>query len=250
MVNVSSNMPTPPAADPLSPFRSGLIERVRWLRREGRLALAVQAEIGNWISIVGERLNAPKLVFNNWAFAMYHRGALETAPFVIEKVISLYPNLKSAVDLGSGTGVYMHELHRHGLEVVGYEYIPHARRLTKRRYGFDIKPFDINDFKGVDKRYDLSLCIEVAQYFTPGQADVLIRHMVKAAPLILFSSARPNQEAYGTVNKQPREWWVERFGRQGAHLNVDATEKLENHLNANLRRLRFLAGNMGIYDVR
>lgn len=226
----------------------GLVPRLVRLLREGRLGLAVKGEIGSWISALGEQVGSDRLIFNRLIYSSFHRGALETAPAAVEGLLALYPTLRSAVDLGCGTGVYLNELRRRGLDTVGYEYSAHARNAARRLYAVEARPFDLRDFAGVDRGYDICLCIEVAHYLPPAMGDLLVEHCARAAPRVMFSSAHPGQGGYGHVNAQWRDCWVARFEAQGCRLNEPATARLEAHLRGCLARGLWLADNICLLE--
>ncbi|MCC6682539.1 MAG: class I SAM-dependent methyltransferase [Phycisphaeraceae bacterium] len=218
------------------------------LRREGRLGLAVRGQIGNLVSAVGERVGSQPLIFNRLTFSMFHRGALETAPAAVEGLLALYPQLRTAVDLGCGTGVYLHQLQNRSLEVFGYEHSAHARAAARRLYGLPVQPFDLNDFPGVERACDLCLCIEVAHYLPPALGDRLVQHCARCAPLVMFSSAQPGQHGYGHINAQPPQYWINRFHQLGFCLHESRTDQLRQFIRQNIRRGFWLANNLCLLE--
>ncbi len=228
--------------------RSNLWDKLIRLRREGRLRLALEGEVGNWLSALGERLGWQNLVFNRFTFSMYHRGALDTAPSAVTCLLSLYPALRIVVDLGCGTGVYLHEFEVRGVETIGYEHSARARRQAERLYGLKVRPFDVQEFKGVGRLADACLCIEVAHYLPPSLANLLVQHCARSAPLVIFSAAQPGQGGYGHVNAQPREYWIERFAALGYRLNVSTSSRLQDHLRTHLKRGFWLAANVCLFE--
>jgi len=236
------------AAQPTSIPAAKPWKKLRDLYRSGRLRMAVEGQVGNWIAAVGERLGSEKLMFNSFMFSGFHRGALETAPAATASLLSMYPELRTAVDLGCGTGVYMHELASRGVDVIGFEYSARARQVAAQLYGVKVLPFDLHDFAGPGRISDLCVCIEIAHYLPPALGDALVGHCARGAPLVMFSAAHPGQHGYGHINAQPRSYWIERFKRQGLRFNQAATQRLERELRSRLQRGFWLADNVCLFD--
>jgi 2-polyprenyl-3-methyl-5-hydroxy-6-metoxy-1,4-benzoquinol methylase len=58
------------------------------------------------------------------------------------------------------------------------------------------QPFDIPG------RYDLVICLEVAEHLSPESGRYLVRALSQAAPLVFFSAAVPGQGGSYHVNEQ------------------------------------------------
>ena len=224
-----------------------VIEKVRRLQRAGTLGLAVKGEIGDWISTLGERLGSDRLVYNAWTYAGFHRAALEAAPTMVAGILELWPEIRSAVDLGCGTGVYVRELRARGVDVRGYEYDAKARRIAREKLDIEIAPFDLRAFVGTGRRTDLAMSLEVAEHLPPELGDRLVAACCSSAPRVVFSAAHPGQRGQGHINLQPREYWIERFRRHDFVFDTRKTEALQAYLRARLVRGFWLAENVGAY---
>lgn len=55
----------------------------------------------------------------------------------------------------------------------------------------------------VEDRFDLALCMEVAEHLPPESATPLVAELVRLAPLVLFSAAIPDQGA--RTRRGPRQ---------------------------------------------
>lgn len=225
-----------------------LIGRINRLRRAGTLGLAIKGEIGDWVARLGGRLGSESITYNPWTFAVFHRAALETAPTVIGGILELYPQLRTAVDIGSGTGVYVHQLRQRGLEADGFEYFPRARRIARDLMGVETHPFDLETLT-LQRRYDLALCLEVAEHVPPALGERLVDLCAAAAPVVVFSAAHPGQPGQGHIHLQPKTYWIDRFRERGLSEQPDKTGWLERYLRANLERGFWLADNIGVYEA-
>ena len=222
--------------------------KIAALHRSGLLRLAIEGEIGNWIATVGQSIRSERLMFNRFMFSGFHRGALETAPAAVEALLRTCPDVRSVIDYGCGTGVYLHELAKRGIRVKGYEYSARARAVARDRYGIHVAPFDLNDFAGDPGQYDLSLCIEVAHYLPPALGDRLVERCATNVRRVMFSAAHHGQHGFGHINAQPREYWIERFKAHGFRLDAGTTEGLVAHLRKTLTRGFWLADNVFLME--
>jgi SAM-dependent methyltransferase len=216
------------------------------LHAEGELRFAVAGTLGNWIAAFGERIGVPALAFNRLRFADWHHRSLETAPVAVEGLLALYPTMRTAIDLGCGTGVYVNEMRQRGLRAVGYERSRHARRRAKRAFALDLRPFDISRFDAGGMTYDICLCLEVAHYLTPSMAERLVLHCAQTAARVAFSS--PRKCKAGAISN--REHWIERFAAHRMRFCAAETAILERQLRAHLTRNLWLAENISLFIRR
>ena len=224
-----------------------MLTKVVRLYRAGTLGLAVKGEVGDWVSRLGSRLGAEPLVYNAWTYAGFHRAALETAPAMVEGILAQFPDIRSAVDFGCGTGVYVHELRGRGVDAVGFEYGARARRIARERLGVEIQPFDLREFAGTDRGFDLALSLEVAEHLPPELGERLVDTVCAAGPLVVFSAAHPGQSGQGHIHVQPKSYWIERFAERGFRHDDETTRALEAFLRGRLVRGFWLADNVGVY---
>jgi SAM-dependent methyltransferase len=226
---------------------AGLLQRVRRVHGEGTFWLAIQGEIGAWIAKLGEQLGSERIIYNPWTFAIFHRAALDIAPTLVEAVRTHFPEARSVVDFGCGTGVYVNSFRRSGLDAVGFEYSDTARRWARERSGVEIQPFDLRSFPGAGRTFDLALSLEVAEHLEPQLALRLVDICCAHAPTVIFSAARPGQRGQGHINLQPKSYWIERFAERRYRLDHVRTRALQDHLRARLARGFWVADNLGTY---
>jgi hypothetical protein len=72
---------------------------------------------------------------------------------------------------------------------------------------------DLRQSVALDERFDLAICIEVAEHLPAQSALPLVRSLTEAAPVVLFSAALPDQGGHGHLNEQPRPYWNALFER-------------------------------------
>lgn len=67
----------------------------------------------------------------------------------------------------------------------------------------------------IQRRFDLVICLEVAEHLPPDLADTFISSLTKLGDYILFSAAIPLQPGTNHINTQFPHYWVELFDRNG-----------------------------------
>lgn len=60
-------------------------------------------------------------------------------------------------------------------------------------------------------RFDLAVCLEVAEHMDEASGERLLDNLVKASDVVLFSAAIPLQGGTGHINEQWQSYWVKRF---------------------------------------
>lgn len=118
---------------------------------------------------------------------------------------------KSIIDVGCATGDLVAEFVIQGVQAFGIEgstaCLQHLECSASRLFLFDIRyPLP----KGIG-RYDLALCLEVAEHIEPEYAHQLIQNLGLLSGRILISAAPPGQGGHYHVNCRPPEYWVELF---------------------------------------
>lgn len=127
------------------------------------------------------------------------------------------------IDVGCGPGIYVKALQEAGINAEGVDIDP-ASPCTK----IDIfsEEFRVNFFG----KYDLALCLEVAEHLPERWADSLVDVLTNLAPMVLFSAAIPGQGGHGHINCQYKSYWLNKFGEKNYVVDTDATEKLLNFM--------------------
>lgn len=69
----------------------------------------------------------------------------------------------------------------------------------------------------IDKRFDLAMCLEVAEHLPENGARDFISRLTGLAPIVLFSAAIPHQGGEHHVNEQWPDYWAGHFEALGYH---------------------------------
>jgi SAM-dependent methyltransferase len=135
------------------------------------------------------------------------------APMYSRLADSIYERLhpKSAVDVGCGTGFILARLAERGVEVRGIEGSRHAieasplaDRIVRANLEREVPNLG---------RFDLAVCIEVAEHLPRRVAPALVEGLAAMSDRVLFTAARPGQGGTHHVNEQLPEFWLDLFAR-------------------------------------
>jgi SAM-dependent methyltransferase len=125
-----------------------------------------------------------------------------SAAFVVPALCNLFPWVRSVVDVGCGTGTWLHEFELHGVpKLLGLE----SGDIPARLLQIEPSQFRIADFGEswvIEDRFDLALSLEIAQQLPPGSVENFIGQLARLSDVIVFSPA------VHAVNEQLR--WDER----------------------------------------
>lgn len=144
----------------------------------------------------------------------YVDGALRSAQVVLPSVLRLIP-AKSVVDFGCGLGSWLKACLENGVETIqglDGDHVNHAKLLIGRE---QFQTVDLEHRIRLDQRFDLALCLEVAEHLPTRSAPVLVESLSAAAPVVLFSAAIPGQGGRSHVNEQWPPYWERLFAEQG-----------------------------------
>ena len=76
-------------------------------------------------------------------------------------------------------------------------------------------PHDLGTPLILGERFDMALCLEVAEHLDPKAGRVLVDTLCRHSDIIVFSAAVPEQGGVGHVNEQWPSYWAKLFARHG-----------------------------------
>ena len=128
-------------------------------------------------------------------------------------IAAVQPN--TVIDVGCGVGTWLAVLAENGVaDVWGIDgdYVDRALlQIPEERF----LPHDLTKRVHLERRFDLVLCLEVAEHLPADSAPTLIDSLVGLGPVILFSAAIPYQGGTHHVNEQWPEYWARHFAARG-----------------------------------
>jgi 2-polyprenyl-3-methyl-5-hydroxy-6-metoxy-1,4-benzoquinol methylase len=137
---------------------------------------------------------------------------------------------KSVIDIGCGCGIYLKYFAERGVEIIGYDGSPAA--LKESLVGDKIKIFDLARPLRLEKKFDLALCLEVAEHLEEKDADTLVETLINLSNTIIFTAAVPGQgpRSIGHINEQWPEYWIAKFVSKGFTFQEKLTARLKEKL--------------------
>lgn len=132
-----------------------------------------------------------------------------------EIVPAVYNLIKpvSVVDVGCGIGTFLYCFKEMGVkEVLGIEGTwVNEEQVKKYLAENEFIKHDLDKEIPEVRKFDLAICLEVAEHLKESSADILIDSLCKLSNVILFSAAIPGQRGQGHINEQWPSYWAEKF---------------------------------------
>ena len=152
--------------------------------------------------------------FDTVDFEEWLAGSTESAAVVVPLLVQAFEPA-SVVDVGCGLGQWLAVLKEHGVEDVrGYDgpWIDRSHLLVAPP---EFVAADLNEPLAAERRFDLALCLEVAQILHPESAAPLVAALTGLADVVVFSAAIPGQGGILHENEQWPQYWAELFAERG-----------------------------------
>jgi len=208
----------------------------------------VLSKIWNVPSRFGEVLGWNWLIYNPGVFFEFAMVAKRNAPIFGKAVSIVFKEAKTFNDIGCGTGQFVKAINGFGSKCQGYEHSLTAR-LFGRLIGLKIQTFDLTrklPILGLAKA-DISYSLEVGEHIPSFMSADLVKTMVDAGSVVIFSAAQPGQLGHGHINCQTKIWWAEEFQKQGYIVDRILTDRFVGKLAENAKISAFLVDNIQIF---
>lgn len=159
-------------------------------------------------------------------FAALKKGSIpnsRSSAKVIVPILFEAVRPQSIIDIGCGLGVWLNEFRRCGVKTIqgvdgkwGIEGWERDLLIPKE----NIEIFDFEDKKGnlkciQNQKYDMAICLEMAEHVSKERADFVIKTLTDAADVIYFSGATPHSGGMHHVNEQWQNYWIQKFSKRG-----------------------------------
>lgn len=136
-------------------------------------------------------------------------SAAVVVPLVLSKMKLKAGTALNVIDVGCGEGWWAQAFADLGHEVIGMD----GGYITSSPLNERFLPHNINHPlpEHLAGRFDLAVCLEVAEHLSESRAASFVAELCQLAPVVLFSAAIPGQGGTGHVNEQWPGYWQEHF---------------------------------------
>ena len=119
-------------------------------------------------------------------------------------------DFSTVVDFGCGTGTWLKVCQEIGCKnTLGLDDYAEETLLEIPKENFLRK--NIGESIELKKKYDLAISLEAAEHIGKDFSENIVKNLVHASDVILFSAALPGQGGTNHVNEQPPNFWAEKF---------------------------------------
>jgi SAM-dependent methyltransferase len=146
-------------------------------------------------------------------FADQQDGSYRSAKTILPIIFNLI-SPKAVIDVGCGVGPWLAASKELGaVDILGIDGYGDNGILMVPSHCF--RRADLTKPLEVGRRFDLAICVEVAEHLPDSAAPVLIQSLTSLAPVVLFSAAIPEQGGEAHINEQWPLYWETLFRTWG-----------------------------------
>lgn len=179
-------------SSPLNPYYDAAVKELDKLRKMSKDEMRRYIDTWSW-----------RHPYTNEYYQRIVSGSIMSAKEVY-KSLPFVPD--SVIDVGCGVGAW----HQPNQKYIGIDFNVDKVLDGVEYINIDLsKPFELNG------KYDLALCLEVAEHLPESAAANLIEQLCKVSDNILFSAAIPKQGGTGHINEQWQSYWYKIFKDNG-----------------------------------
>lgn len=195
-----------------------LVDTVRSLVRANQLGIAARLCDYALVAFPGdsrlvEVYKEIPVAFDAFFYDRWSEDA-EKSSLIMLNLLKNYSNFESVVDVGAGTGAWLKSAYRLGAtQLLGIEGV-WVKNLPRYRYA-EYLFADLNSGINLTKKYDLAICVEVAEHLNHDRGKSLVDDICKLSKIVIFGAALPRQLGDGHINCRNQEYWITLFKFNG-----------------------------------
>lgn len=138
----------------------------------------------------------------------------DSAEIILPLVYQIKP-FNSVLDIGCGNGSWLTIAKKTGAnEIFGLDGSGSENMLIEPS---EFKLIDLSKDFTLDKKFDLTICLEVAEHLPLASAKQFIDNVSKTSNIILFSAAIPEQGGDMHLNENVPQFWNDLFKQNDFH---------------------------------
>ena len=137
-----------------------------------------------------------------------------SAKAIMPPLLSLFET-RSLLEVGCGNGHWTQAARDEGIDdynVVDGPWNEREHLLVENDRFIEA---DLAKPLALPRRYDMAICLEVAEHVRGESANVLVSSLTQASDIVAFGAAIPLQGGYGHINEQWPSWWRDLFQKEG-----------------------------------
>jgi len=154
--------------------------------------------------------NSTTSIYDANFYQRHTQNTIESARIIVPILLKLIQP-KSVIDVGCGLGAWLKVFTEYGVKGAhGLD----GNHIDQKKLLVDPACFtavDLTTLLNIEERYDLVVCLEVAEHLLDRTAPSLIRALTRLGPLVLFSAAIPGQDGREHINEQWPSYWKALF---------------------------------------
>ncbi|GGH15333.1 class I SAM-dependent methyltransferase [Mucilaginibacter phyllosphaerae] len=195
--------------------------------------------------MIGNKLPIDTAMYKHYPAIHNFNSARQVLPYLLQLT-----TINSILDVGCGTGTWLYVAAELGVKnIKGID----GAKLQSDELKIPAKDYlhqDLTEALSLNQKYDLVICLEVAEHLPPHAANTLINSLTTHSDLILFSAAIPGQDGQNHLNEQWPDYWQTLFKSKGFFPSVLIKEEFWDNENVDwwYRQNMLLFGTKAVLD--
>lgn len=181
------------------------------------------------------RVQRLKKVYDNEFFSQFLKIRY-TFTIQAQKILKMFPDIKSCLDLGTGCGYLVEDLVKFGVDAYGVEGSISVKSFLNDEIKDRISFFNLETQLNLDK-YDCVTSFEVAEHLQEKYADTFVNNCVSHSKKYIIISASPSKGGVDHFNPQPKEYWIEKFKKKDCILLEDKIDEWKSLIDLDVTEL-------------
>lgn len=155
------------------------------------------------------------MTYEKSMFIDRHETSFESAKVVLKLMKHEFPYIDRILDVGCGVGTFLKTAKDMGISFTQGMDGPWIDSELLQIPQSDFLEVDLNDLPGLKERFDLVICLEVAEHLLENSAEALVKFLTDHAEIVLFSAAVPGQGGNHHINERWQSYWAGIFLKFG-----------------------------------